>query len=414
MAHRDEEHDYDPSRRAFFKQFGRQTIENAGAVAGAAAEIRRTSLAAARELLDMNNVTSPESPATRTVPTPALEASTPPETFRSAYRHTGASLVVLDQRELPGQVLTFECDGANDVASALRSGAITPGPVMGQVAAYGVALAAASAIERSDESRDQVVRAAADGIKAARGEVRAVGWAVNRLVGLYNELASQAADGAAISERITSDADRIALETTAACADVGRLWAVQMVGDRIDLLMHGDSGPLACGMVGMSTSGIRALQDGQRQVHVWVTEGQPSGEGKRITALQLTQLDIPHTVIPDSAVGWLLASRKLDAVVLRGDTIAANGEAVAPLGSLSIAQLASGAGVSVHVLAPEMVWDASRQDAGDLVLDLRSAAELGSSHRARLNPPFDVVPARFVSAYVSEHAIVRPSLEATT
>ena len=129
---------------------------------------------------------------------------------------------------------------------------------------------------------------------------------------------------------------------------------------------------------------------------------------RRITALELTQLDIPHTVIPDSAIGWLVASRRLDAVVLRGDTIASNGDAVALLGARTVAQLAHDANVPVHVLAPESAWNRVAPDASDLVLDMRSAAELGSTIGARLEPPFDVVPARNVTAYISERVVVRP------
>ena len=161
-------------------------------------------------------------------------------------------------------------------------------------------------------------------------------------------------------------------------------------------------------MVGMSTSALQSMIAGGRRVQVWVTDGAPSGEGTRLTALQLTQLDVPHTVIPDSAIGWLFANRRIDAVVLRGDTVAANGDTVALLGAKAVAQLASAANVAVHVLAPLVSWDRTARDASHLALDLRSAAELGSTTRARLSPPFDIVPARVVSAYVSERSVVTP------
>ena len=408
MARRDADEDHDPSRREFFKVFGRQTVQNVGAVAGAAAEIRRTGIAAARELLDMEPAATTGAPTASRTAIPAREQSAPAETFRSAYRFTGTTVIVLDQRELPERVVTFECRAAADVASALRSGAVTPGPVMGQVAAYGIVLAAASAAQRSDESRDQVIGAAKGALMAARGEVHCVAAAVERMTRRYEELANQGAAGAVIAESLNAEADQVALETTAACAEIGRLWSELVVGAHLNLLVHGDSGPLACGMVGMSTSAIQAFVAAERRVHVWLTDAAPSHEGSRITAMQLAQLDVPHTVIPDSASGWLLASRRLDAVVLRGDTVANNGETATLLGARAIAQLASEAGVPVHVLAPETAWDRTKRDASHLVLDLRSAAELGSASSARVDPPFDVVPARNVTAYVSERAVVRP------
>lgn len=407
MARRAAQPEHDPSRREFFKTFSRQTIQNAGAVAGAASEIRRTSLAAARELLDMDAVASP-APATRAVVTPAPIESAPQETFRSAYRWSGDAVVVLDQRELPERVITFECTAPNEVASALRSGAVTPGPVMGQVAAYGVALAASLAVDKTPEAAEQFVRGAADGIKASRGEVRAVRAAVTRMISRYDELANAGADGASIRDGLIAAADDLAAEAIVSCAVIARAWSGLLVGDQLSILMHGDTGPLSCGMVGMGTAGLQALIGAGSSVHVWVTDGAPGGEGTRITALQLTQLDIPHTVIPDSATGWLMANRRLNAVVLRGDTVAANGDTATLLGSLSVAELAHAANVPVYVLAPELSWDHAASDASHLALDLRSAAELGSASRARLNPPFDIVPAGVVSAYVTETSIVRP------
>jgi methylthioribose-1-phosphate isomerase len=399
--------DHDPSRREFFKTFSRQTIQNAGAVAGAASELRRTSLAAARELLDMETVAS-VAPTTSKVVIADKEAGAPQETFRSAYRFTGETVVVLDQRELPERVITFECRVAADVASALRSGAVTPGPVMGQIAAYGIVLAAVAAADRDVASGERQIRAAADTIKSARGEVHAIRKQVARMMARYDELANAETSGADVLAALVAVADEIAGEEMTACAEIGRLWSELLIGADINLLMHGDSGPLACGMVGMSTSAIQAIVDTGRKVHVWVTDASPSGEGTRIAALELTQADIPHTVIPDSAVGWLMASRRLDAVVLRGDTVTANGDTTATLGARSIANLAHDVHVPVHVLAPTASWNRKARDASDLVLDLRSAAELGSASRARLNPPFDIVPARVVSAYIGERGIVRP------
>jgi len=158
----------------------------------------------------------------------------------------------------------------------------------------------------------------------------------------------------------------------------------------------------------MVTAGIQSLVERGADPHVWVTEGAPSDEGTRLTALELTQHDVPHTVIPDSAVGWLFASRSVAAAVLRGDTVASNGETVALLGSRQIAELAHNSNVPVYVLAPTISWNKQAHDTSALVLDLRSAAELGSATRARLNPPFDVVPARNITSYVSEISVVSP------
>jgi methylthioribose-1-phosphate isomerase len=407
--------EFDPSRRAFFRTFSRQTVRNAGAVVGAAAELRRTSLEAARGLMDPDAVPVPAPTKSRVVSPPEIR-TTAQETFRSAYRFTGESVVVLDQRELPARVLTFECHEPSELASAMRSGAITPGPVLGQVAAYGVALAAASVADRAEESREQVIRAAAGTLRSSRGDVHSIPLALDRMIERYDSLANVGASGGEIRDGLISEADTIATDATQASARIGQLTAALFetrwrgAADRlrasgpIHILVHGDGGPLACGTVGMTTAAIQTLTESPG-VHVWVTEAAPSMEGTRVTALQLTQLDVPHTVIPDSAVSWLFSSREVSAALLRGDTLAANGEAVALMGSLSVAVQAREAGVDVLVLAPEAALNRDLADATGLRLDLRSAAELGSANAARLNPVFDIVPPRLVSAYVSENGV---------
>jgi len=389
MARKDADQGHDPSRREFFKTFSREAIQNAGAVAGAAAEIRRTSMAAARELLDMNPEAASRSPAVSPMPIATAETSAPEETFRSPYRFTGTSVVVLDQRDLPGKVTTFECATASDVAAALRTGAVTTGPVMGQVAAYGIAMAA--------NLGGQQVLVAADEIRSSRGEVHAVRQAVDRMVNAYY-----------LGHDLVQEADAITTQANEAFTSVGQRWAALVVGTQVTLLVHGDSGPLACGMVGMLTAGTQLLVERGADIHVWVTAGAPSDEGARLTALELTQHDVPHTVIPDSAVGWLFASRSVAAAILRGDTVASNGETVSLLGSSQIAELAQNSRVPVYVLAPTISWNKQAHDTSALALDLRSAAELGSATRARLNPPFDVVPARNITSYVSEISVVSP------
>ncbi len=407
---------HDPSRREFFRTFGRQTLQNAGAVAGAAAELRRTSLAAARELLEVNPLAAPDAPAGRVATSAEAARQLPDPTFRSAYRFTGDALVILDQRELPAHVETFEAHDASEVASAMRAGAITPGPVLAQVAAYAIVLAAASAVERSAAARDQVVKAATGTLRGARPEVHALAVAVGRMDARYDDLANHSTDGEAIRAGLAAEADAIALEATADHAAVGRSGAdalAPVLGDAtrppvLQLLMHGDSGPLTCGIVGPGTAVLQLLREDGVALHVWVPACAPSGEGERITALQLAQIDIPHTVVADASVAWLLANRRLDAVLLRADSVFANGDATTLIGGLGVATLARSAGVRVLALAPSAAVDLENPDAARLVLDLRSAAEMGTVNQAHLRPPFDIVPGELIDALVTADGLSAP------
>jgi methylthioribose-1-phosphate isomerase len=336
----------DTSRRDFFRTFGRETVRQAGAVAGAAAELRRSSMAAARVLFDEAPAEAPNAP---------IDESQPDATFRSAYRFTGTDIVALDARQLPGRVATIALTQPSEVASAIRANVINGGPVLAEVGGYAMAMAARAVVARPDAGRVQQVRAAANTLRGAKPQIHALIWAVDRLEELYVELAGQGTDPGEMADLLRSEADSIASANTTANTEIGRSGAAAALAlsdGPLNLLIHGDMGPLSCGMVGMGTALIQDLRDRGREVHVWLTEATPSGEGRRVAEFQLRQLDVPRTMIADTALGWLFGSRRVDALLMRGDHVAPDGSSVVLLGGLQAATMAARAEVPVYVLAP--------------------------------------------------------------
>jgi methylthioribose-1-phosphate isomerase len=406
---------HDPTRREFFRTFGQQTVRQAGTVIGAAAELRRASSDAAREILDPG-------PG---LPGPTADAGVA-ESFRSAYRLSDDGLLILDQRELPGRLNVIKVSEPTEVASAIRAGVINAGPVLAEVAAYALALVVQGAAALEPRVRDDRFNGGANTLRGASREAHALAAAIARLESRYVELTAMGnTDGSDFAAAIRAEADAITAEAQISHAALGRAGAGEIStaavtdrsrtpGEPINLLMHGDAGPLSCGMVGTGTVVLQSLIGLGRKVHVWVTEAAPGLEGARIAAIQLTQLDVPHTVIADTAVGWLLASRRVDAVLLRGDTVCANDDTLAIIGSLNVAHLAAVAGVPLHVLAPRSSYDPGAADGRSLLLDLRSPAEamaasVGSDghprpavYGVRLNPTTDVVPGALVNRFLTE------------
>jgi methylthioribose-1-phosphate isomerase len=323
-------------------------------------------------------------------------------------------LLVLDQRELPGRMSIVSLAQPSEVSSAIRSGAINGGPILGEIAAYSIWLAAGRAREAELQALDQQVRAAANTLRTPRPDAHALRAAVNRMEAVFDQVTSDGAKGEGVAEALRAEADLIAQSSQVAHSALGRVGAMAFTGDQpVNMLMHGDMGPLSSGMVGTGTAIVNTLMAAGRSVHVWLTEAAPSTEGARVAALQLTQMDVPHTVIADTAVAWLFASRHVDAALLRGDTVAANGDTLSLIGSLNVATLATAADVPVLIVAPSTSFDEESADARGLVLDLRSVAEsfaaqaeAGSQRPAvfgvRLNPQVDVVPRGLVSGYVTE------------
>jgi methylthioribose-1-phosphate isomerase len=361
------------------------------------AELRETSATAGRELARppaAQAAAMAQSPA-RVVPEPG---------FRSAYLYGDALLRLLDARQLPARNVEVTCHDASEVAAAIRAGVVSAGPVLAEVAAYALLMTAERTADRADQARRQHWQAAANTLRGARGFVHAVVTAIDRLEQRRRELEADGQPAGQAIGDLRQAADSIATDAALEHARLGRLGsealltaAATPLDQTINVLIHGDMGPLSCGQVGTGLAVLAAVQAAGRQLHAWLPEGAPSLAGQRIGALQLNRADIAHTVIPDSAVGWLLAHRLVDAVLLRGDWICANGDGAAPLGSATIARLATTARVPVYVCATTSSFDPTVADSGGLPTDPAATATVG-----RLNPATDIVPASDVTAFLTE------------
>jgi methylthioribose-1-phosphate isomerase len=375
-------------------------VANAGSVIGAAESLRRSSAEAARELLSLGLGPPTASAARLADLTPEAEVFAGPS-FHSPYRFDGDAVIILDQRALPGRSLMVACRDASEVGSAIHMGAINRGPVLGPLAAYALAMTAATNAARPQDSRRRTFAAAANTLRAARPEVHAITWAVQRMARRYAMLEDAAADGAEAAAALSDEADTITSEAAAAHARLGQLGAEALpvrAGRPLNLLMHADMGPLSCGLVGTGMAVVQALVATGREVHVWLAEARPSMEGSRLSALQMAQSDVRHTVVADSAVAWLLERGMVDAVLLRADRVSANGDVAALVGSLGVARLASAAGVPVHACAPESAIDSSTQDGAELAAGLPVPAPAAG----RLEPTVDIVPAAVITSFFTE------------
>jgi methylthioribose-1-phosphate isomerase len=402
-------------RRGFFRAFGRQTVQAAGSLAGALDAVRRGGTAAAGELLNLG-LGDPDANAQRLSGVPgALEPSlTPADTgFRSPYRLVGDTLFLLDQRGIPGAAPDVECRTANDVAAAMRNGVVRGGPVLAQVAAYGIALTAARAVEGPEHRRLSRIRTQAAGIRAARPSARPVRWAVARMTARLEAVATSPSRRD-VAEALRAEADAIATEIAAAHAAIGRHGASLLRrpddGSSLHVLLHGNAGALAGGLVGTALAVVAGAAAGGRSVEAWVTETRPTLEGSRLTAWELARSDIPTTVLPDAAVAWLLERERIDVVLLGAEWIAANGDVANVIGSRTVAAMAFRHRVPVLVCAPLATVDLGTADGWAIPEEHRPPSEVlrlpsggWPSHLGAVFAPVnDIVPAPLVTALVTE------------
>ena len=415
----------EPSRREFFRQFAGEVMSGAAQVVGAVTELRDRSAAEASVLLGDqprapgNGVTVP---ARDTVDGLAGGRTDEGDAaiFRTPFRfESDTTLLVIDQRKLPDQLVEMPVRGASDAANAIRLMVVRGAPAIGQVAAIGLALTARIAAKSHPNARRAILEGQADGLRQARPTAVNLGWAVDRLMARYHAIGDLSKEGAEIAGAMHDEAMAIVAEAN---DDHGRLAEAGLavlprVEDRpLNVLTHCNTGPLACGQFGTALGVIQAAHAQERPLHVWVDETRPYLQGARLTAWELQQAGVDHTLIPDMAAGPLMAQSQVDVILVGADRIAANGDTANKIGTYTLAVLAQRHGVPFVVCAPLSSVDLETESGAAIPIEDRAAVEVTEIRGIRIapagtdvrNPAFDVTPAELITAIVTEEGVVRP------
>ena len=414
----------DPGRRQFFRQFAGEVMSSAAQVVGAMTELRDRSAAEASVLLGEPPRASADGGG---VPTPGMDGLAGGRTdagqaaiFRTPFRFASdTELRVIDQRKLPDQLVEMPVRGASDAANAIRLMVVRGAPAIGQVAAIGLALTARIASKSHPHARRAILEGQADGLRQARPTAVNLAWAVDRLMARYHAIGELSKEGEEIAAAMYDEAMAIVAEAN---DDHGRLAAAGVrvlpdVGDRpLNVLTHCNTGPLACGQFGTALGVVQAAHAEERPLHVWVDETRPYLQGARLTAWELGQAGVPHTLIPDMAAGPLMAQGQVDVILVGADRIAANGDTANKIGTYTLAVLAQRHGIPFVVCAPLSSVDLATKDGAAIPIEDRSADEVTEIRGIRIapantdvrNPAFDVTPADLITAIVTDEGVVRP------
>lgn len=402
----------DLGRRGFFRAFSREAVQTVASFVGVASAVRRGTTAAAGELLGLG--LDPAGAADRLAG--ALGAGGVP--FRSPYRLAEGVIHVLDQRRLPAEAVTIPCRTGAEVAGAMRDLATRGAPLLGQLAAYALAMTAERNVASKPFVRNATLRGTANALRNARPDVAAIGRAIDRCVAAWNKV-GEPGEGSAIALAIRAEADAIAMEATLGHGRLGREGAAllpQPLDRPLEILTIDETGPLSGGMVGTAMGVVQVVASAGRPVHVWVLETRLGRSGARLATHQLRQSDIPCTVVADAAVGWLLGARQVDAVLVGAERIAANGDVANAVGTYPLAVMAARHGVPFHVCAPLAAVDPAVADGAALTIAFRPAAALldvGGEPSPDLGtealvPLDDVTPAELVTSYVTDGGVLGP------
>jgi methylthioribose-1-phosphate isomerase len=412
--------DHNVGRRAFFRSFSRQAIVTVGQVAGIADVMTRGTTAAAVGLAGLglgNPTATAQRPGTR----PTTGGATPEPGYRSPYRLDGNALYVLDQRALPDRVDEVICRRGSDVSFYLRVMAARGGPLMAQLAAYGLALTAREVAPRGVHARRSELNRVARGLLATRPGSRMLAWAVEQLRPIWEE-ADEEASGEELANQVRARADSMAGDAQLHHAAISRTVAgilPRTEGQPIHVLVHGVPGALTCGQIGTAITALGQLRAEGVPVKAWLTETRPYLEGARLAAWELGHLEVERVVLPDSAVAYLLAHERIDAVLMGAEWIAANGDTANVIGSRAIAELAAVAGsapIPLYACAPDATIDAGTPDGAAIPVELRPGRDLATNitgfrpgRHGAFVPANDVMPAHTITGIVTERGVLDPT-----
>jgi methylthioribose-1-phosphate isomerase len=406
------------ARRRFFREFAGELIQTAATVAGAAQALQRASAEAAGAILDPTSVaTRPADAATVAAP-PAATGAALPTGFRTPFREGDGVLLLIDQRRLPDALVEVEVHNAPEAANAIREMVVRGAPAIGQVAALGLALSAERSIDTKPYARRAILRGAASALKASRPTAVNLGWAVDRMLARMEAEGDLSEDGAAVAAAMRDEANRIVAEAT---TDHGRLAEHGLAAlptkefGPLRILTHCNTGPLACGQFGTALGIVQAAHHEGRELQIWVDETRPYLQGARLTAWELEQAGVPHTLIPDVAAGSLMQSGEVDVILVGADRVAANGDTANKVGTYPLAVLANRHGIPFYVAAPTSSIDLATSDGDAIVIEERPADEVLLIRGVSIAPPgthvrnpaFDVTPAELISGIVTEEGVIR-------
>ncbi len=335
--------------------------------------------------------------------------------------------MIIDQTALPHR---FEMRALEDLASvveAIRTMRVRGAPLIGATAAHGLALALAA-----DPGDDALARAH-DELLATRPTAVNLRWALERIVSIVSAVAP-----AQRAARARAEAIKICDEDAAHCESIGEhgLKLLQsLAGDKrrtqpdtpLQILTHCNAGWLATVDWGTALAPIYKAHEAGLPVHVWVDETRPRNQGSSLTAFELREMGVPHTVIVDNAGGHLMQRGQVDAVIVGSDRTTATGDVCNKIGTYLKALAAHDNEIPFYVALPlsTVDWELSdglmeipieERDASE-VREMTGLAESGAVERIELfsrkspaaNPAFDITPARYVTSLITERGVCEAS-----
>lgn len=311
--------------------------------------------------------------------------------YRSLWFEDG-KLLMIDQRKLPFEFSIFEARSVDDVAFAIKDMVVRGAPAIGCAAAYGIVLAEKNEIEVAFTKLANTRPTAHDLFHALEYMRRKIEEGEDPL----------------------DAAERYVEQIIDKCRKIGE-YGETLIQDGARILTHCNAGALATVDYGTALSPMRVAKRRGKKIFVYVDETRPRLQGS-LTSWELKNEEIEHVVIPDNAAGYFIEKGEVDMVLVGADRIAMNGDFANKIGTYEKAVLAKENDIPFYVAAPLSTFDRNLGRGEDIVIEERGEDEIKRIRDTEIfpewvkvkNPAFDVTPARYVTAFITEKGIIKP------
>ena len=320
----------------------------------------------------------------------------------------------LDQTRLPHEEVYVLATDYQQVATVIRDMIVRGAMAIGVSGAMGVALGIIRSEAKTLPELTAEVETICHTLASTRPTAVNLFWGIGQIRDLYNSLVAKGASIAEIRDAVVARAREMYDEDIANCRELGRLGA-ELLPQKGTVLTHCNAGALAACGYGSALGVIRAAVEKGQQIDVLADETRPFLQGARLTAWELMKDNIPTTVLCDNMSAHLMKQGRIQAVIVGADRIAANGDTANKIGTYGVSILAREHGIPFYVAAPWATIDTATAH-GDLIpIEQRDRREVTHSNGKQMtpdnvgieNPAFDVTPAKYITAIITERGILR-------
>ncbi|QMV17787.1 S-methyl-5-thioribose-1-phosphate isomerase [Granulicella sp. 5B5] len=327
---------------------------------------------------------------------------------------TPAGVSFLDQTKLPLEETYVLATDYQQVATVIRDMIVRGAMAIGVSAAMGVALG----IQSSTATDLPTLSAEVDVICATLAGTRPTAvnlfWGIAQVRDLYTQLAAANTPIPEIKQQVVVLANRLYDEDIANLHKLGAFGA-ELLPQEGTVLTHCNAGALAACGYGSALGVIRAAIEAGKNIDVFADETRPFNQGARLTAWELVKDNIPTTLICDNMAGYFMGQGRIKAAIVGADRIAANGDTANKIGTYSVAILCKEHGIPFYVAAPFNTIDLATPNGAAIPIEERSAREVTHVKGVQVtpdgvgiaNPAFDVTPAKYITAIITEHGVLR-------